>query len=109
MVIGLVGCGHWGANILRDLRALGCDVRVVARSDESVGRAREGGAAAVVPEIGELGAVDGIVACTPIETHAAVIEEALAADVPVFTEKPLCADAGDAARLEGQAQNREVH
>ena len=106
MVVGLVGCGHWGVNILRDLRALGCDVRVVARSDASVARARNGGAAAVVPEIGELGAVDGIVTCTPIETHAAVIEEALAADVPVFTEKPLCDDAGDATRLAALAPDR---
>ncbi|MGH3136521.1 MAG: Gfo/Idh/MocA family protein [Gaiellaceae bacterium] len=106
MVVGLVGCGHWGVNILRDLRTLDCDVRVVVRSDASVARAREGGAAAVVPEIAELGAVDGIVTCTPIETHAAVIEEALAADVPVFTEKPLCDDAGDAARLAALAPDR---
>lgn len=102
----MVGCGHWGVNILRDLRALGCDVRVVARSDASVARARNGGAAAVVSEIVELGAVDGIVTCTPIETHATVIEEALAADVPVFTEKPLCDDVGDAARLVALAPDR---
>jgi len=106
VVVGLVGCGHWGVNILRDLRALGCDVRVVARSDASVARARDGGAATVVPEIGELGAVDGIVTCTPIETHATVIEEALAADVPVFAEKPLCDDADDAARLAALAPDR---
>ena len=108
MVVGLVGCGHWGVNILRDLRALGCEVRVVARSDASVARACEGGAVAVavVPAIGELGAVDGIVTCTPIATHAAVIEEALTADVPVFTEKPLCDDVGDAARLVALAPDR---
>lgn len=40
---------------------------------------------AVVPAIGELGAVDGIVTSAPIATHAAV-KDALAADVPVFTE-----------------------
>ena len=106
MIVGLVGCGHWGANILRDLRTLGCEVRVVARSDASVSRAREGGAAAVVTEIGELGAVDGIVTSTPIATHAAVIEEALAAGVPVFTEKPLCDDVADARRLVELAQDR---
>ena len=51
MVVGLVGCGRWGVHILRDLRALGCDVPVVARSDESVARAREGGASAVVADV----------------------------------------------------------
>lgn len=106
MEVGLVGCGLWGANVLRDLRLLECDVRVVARSDASVARAREGGAVAVVREIGELGAVDAIVAVTPIETHAAVLEEALAAGVPVFVEKPLCDDAGDAARLAALAPDR---
>jgi len=106
MNVGLVGCGLWGANVLRDLRTLGCEVRVVARSDASVLRAQEGGAVAVVPEVAKLGAVDAIVAVTPIETHAAVVEEALGAGVPVFVEKPLCDDAADAARLVGLASDR---
>lgn len=106
VVIGLVGCGVWGANILRDLRLLECDVRVVARSDASVARATEGGATVVAREIGELGPVDAIVVVTPIETHAAVLEEALTAGVPVFVEKPLCDDARDAARLAALAPGR---
>ena len=106
MVIGLVGCGEWGVNILRDLRALGCTVRVVARSEASVTRAMTGGAAEVVSELGELDAVDGIVVATTIETHAAVIEDVLAMDVPVFVEKPLCDDAAAAARLADQAPDR---
>lgn len=106
MAIGLVGCGVWGALVLRDLRMLGCEVRVVARSDASVARAREGGADAVVPEIAELGSVDGVVVVTPIGTHAAVADEALALGVPVFVEKPLCDDAADAARLAELAPDR---
>ncbi len=100
MVVGLVGCGEWGAYVLRDLRALDCDVRVVARSDASRARASEGAAAAVVSRIGDLGPVDGVVVVTPIATHAEVIEEALGLGVPVFVEKPLCDDADDAGRLE---------
>lgn len=46
--IGLVGCGHWGRHILRDLVTLGRRVTVVARSAESRKRASEGGAAAIV-------------------------------------------------------------
>lgn len=106
VVVGLVGCGIWGANILRDLRLAGCDVRVVARSGASIARAREGGAVAVVQTIGELGAVDGIVISTPIATHAAVVEEALEGDCPVFVEKPLCDDAADAVRLAALAPER---
>ena len=99
MVVGLVSCGRWGSLILRDLIALGCDVPVVARSERSVARAREGGANAIVTDIGDLSGVDGIVVATTTSTHAEVVEAALEHRVPVFVEKPLCADAAQADRL----------
>jgi predicted dehydrogenase len=101
--IGLVGCGRWGKNILHDLRALGCEVAVVARSAESRARAEAGSAASVVGSIGELPELDGIVVATPISTHAAVVEEALELGVPVFVEKPLTDDVSAAERLAAAA------
>ena len=68
MVVGLVGCGDWGRHILRDLVALGCDVPVVARSQESIARAEEGGAAEIVASIASLPTLDGAVVATPA-TH----------------------------------------
>lgn len=106
MVVGQIGCGHWGALVLRDLLALGCDVQVVARSDSTRGRAREGGANAVVPGVGSLSGVDAIVVVTPIATHADVLDEVLEHDVPVFVEKPLCDDPDDADRLAALAPSR---
>ena len=50
MMIGLVGCGPWGANILRDLRTLGCEV-FVARNPSSVARVEAGLAHEVVRSI----------------------------------------------------------
>lgn len=97
--IGLVGCGRWGQFILRDLVSLGCEVTVVARSAVTAQRALAGQAAAVVNSVAELPHVDGAVVATPTSTHAAVIEELLERGVPIFTEKPLCADATSAARL----------
>ena len=99
MVVGLVGCGKWGRHILRDLRSLGCEVPVVARSEESRARAEEGGADAVVADIASLPRVDGVVVATPTSTHATVLEEALGLDVPVYCEKPLTDDPAAAARL----------
>jgi predicted dehydrogenase len=99
MVVGLVGCGRWGMHILRDLCALGCDVPVVARSEQSVTRARDGGAGAIVADVSGLSSADGIVVATPTSTHAEVVEAALQHGVPVFVEKPLCADAARAAHL----------
>ena len=106
MVVGLVGCGKWGRHILRDLRSLGCEVPVVARSEESRARAEEGGANAVVAEIASLAGVDGVVVATPTSTHAAVLEQVLELEVPVFCEKPLCDDADAAAQLAAHAPDR---
>jgi predicted dehydrogenase len=106
MVVGQIGCGEWGAHVLRDLRALGCDVQVVARSAASRKRATDGGAGAVVPDVGSLEGLDAVVVVTPIVTHAAVVEEALEHDVPVFVEKPLCDDSAAAERLETLAPDR---
>ena len=99
MVVGLVGCGAWGALVLRDLRLLGADVDVVARSAESVARATEGGARRVVGDIGGLGDVSAVVVVVPISLHVEVVREALGLGVPVFVEKPLCDDADDADEL----------
>lgn len=97
--IGLVGCGRWGRFILRDLVGLGCAVTVVVRSNDDRQRAKDGGAIAVVESVAQLPAVSGAIVATPTITHAAVIEELLGQGIPVFTEKPLTADAVSAARL----------
>jgi predicted dehydrogenase len=79
---------------------------VVARSEASVERAREGGAETIVPDLASLGAVDGVVVATPTSTHAEVVEEALGLGVPVFVEKPLTADVESARRLAAAAPDR---
>lgn len=106
LIVGLVGCGRWGRHILRDLRALGCEVKVVARSEASVRRARDGGATAIVSRVDQLAGADGIVVATPTSTHAEIVERALALDVPVFCEKPLCLEPDAAHRLAELAPSR---
>ena len=102
-----MGCGRWGANILRDLRQLGASVDVVARSEASRRRAADGGADQVVDRIDALEAVDGAVVATPTSTHAEVVEELLSATAgPLFVEKPLTNDAGVARRLAQRASGR---
>jgi predicted dehydrogenase len=102
----LVGCGRWGVHILRDLRTLGCEVHVIGRSEATAARARDGGAATVVPELDGVGPVDGLVVATPTSTHAEVLERALPLGVPTFVEKPLCLDLGEAERLAALAPER---
>lgn len=104
--VALAGCGRWGRHILRDLNALGCEVPVVARSEASSERAREGGAAEIVADVASLTAVDGVVVATPTSTHAEVVEEALGLGVPVFVEKPLTPDVDSARRVAAIAPDR---
>lgn len=104
--VALVGCGRWGVHVLRDLLALGCEVVVVARSEASRVRAEEGGARAVVPATRDLTDIEGAVVVTPTTTHADVLDELLDLGVPVFVEKPLAEDPGDAAALAARAPDR---
>jgi len=106
MRVALVGCGDWGRHILRDLRTLGCEVPVVARSEASLARARAGGAAEIVPSVSALEDVSGVVVATTTIAHAEATDDALALGVPVFVEKPLCPDAAVARRLAELAPDR---
>jgi predicted dehydrogenase len=94
-----VGCGPWGANVLRDLRILGCTVTVVARHDTSRQRALDGGAEAVLGSVAQLEgrpAVSGAVVVTEATDHRRAVGELLPLGCPVFVEKPLALTPADA-------------
>ncbi len=105
MNVGLVGCGRWGVNILRDLQALGCRVWV-AGTEDSRRRAESAGAQGTFAAIAQLPAVAGIVIAVPTAVHAAAIEEAAERGVPLFVEKPLTADVASAERLAARLAGR---
>lgn len=94
--IGLVGCGRWGGNILRDLLALGCAVEV---ADPKVD-AGEAGACRSVAAAAQLSAdLDGYVVATPTVQHAASVLELAPRGKPIFCEKPLAPDPAAARRM----------
>ncbi|OAI48563.1 hypothetical protein AYO45_01095 [Gammaproteobacteria bacterium SCGC AG-212-F23] len=104
--IGLIGCGHWGRYILRDLKSLGCHVTVVSRSEKTRAHAREYHADKIVQQIDELNHIDGIVIATPTATHFSVIQKAAALSVPIFVEKPMTANLQDAEWLVENLRDR---
>jgi predicted dehydrogenase len=104
--IGLAGCGNWGQYILRDLLSLGCDVTVVARSEQSQARAKAVGATRLVGDVTELPDIQGLVIATPTTTHYELFNQVVDRNIPVFTEKPLTADVAQAEDIVQRAGER---
>jgi predicted dehydrogenase len=105
--IGLIGCGHWGRHILRDLITLSARVDVVARTESTRSQALALGATQAVDQIATLDhPLDGYVVASPTATHAAVVESLLSAGQPIFVEKPLTNDPVAARRITAAAGER---
>lgn len=97
MHIGLIGCGLWGRNILRDLLMLGAKVSVVETDPHLRDQALQLGATTVAaaPDA----EVDGWIVATPASSHAAVIASIGESAVPILCEKPLCTDLAQAQAI----------
>jgi len=106
LTIGLVGCGIWGRNILRELVALDCHVVVVDPSEASRSDALRDGAMQAHATLPSSDIYDGFIVAAPATLHAEVIASLLDHQVPVFCEKPLTTDVGGAERLVKQAGDR---
>ena len=105
LTIGLVGVGPWGRHILRDLLSLGATVHAVARSPESVARARDGGAATVTDHPERLPPCDGYVVAVRTVSHLDVIDHLLPRGRPIFCEKPLSPDLSRVEALPAAARD----
>lgn len=104
--VGLIGCGRWGRNILRDLRACGAKVLVATPSATDRDTALAAGATSADPDLADLPAVDGYVVATPSASHADIVERLLPTGRPIFVEKPMTVTAESAARLARLAGDR---
>jgi predicted dehydrogenase len=87
--IGLVGCGNWGKNILRDLVRAGVRVSVAAPSETSRTVALSCGAVAAVSDFRQIANQDGYIVATPPSTHGTIVLALLDHGKPIFCEKPL--------------------
>ncbi len=89
-LIGLIGCGTWGKNILRDLVLLDCKVHVVDIDPDARSRASEMGAEQVHCRIDDLPACDGYVVAVLIPDLTSQCARLLQYKKPIFAEKTLC-------------------
>jgi predicted dehydrogenase len=106
--IGLVGCGRWGSNVLRDLRSLDVTVLVADSDAQSRAWARARGATVAVSTAEDLPECDGYVVVTPAGTHREVCENLLDRGAPVYVEKPPCTSVTDVESLIAHAHGRLV-
>jgi predicted dehydrogenase len=111
---GIVGCGSMGREHIENLLAMGPGVEVVALADP---HAPSVDAALALlrsrprvhadhRELLAAGGIDALVVATPNFTHAALLRDALAADVHVLAEKPLVTRIDDGLDLLARARGR---
>ncbi len=110
LTIGILGCGHWGKNLVRNFSALGA-LRVACDTDAAkVARLKEQypdlPVTSSYTEILADPAVQAVVIATPAATHYDHAREALEAGKDVFVEKPLALTADDGRSLIALAQER---
>ena len=105
--IVVVGCGHWGFNLVRNFYQLGRLAGVVEARPEM--RARVAELAPGLPtweslSAEALAACDGVVIATPAPTHFQLGQQCLLAGKDVYIEKPLALRLADGEELTRLAQ-----
>ena len=103
--VGVIGCGYWGPNLIRNFNELSrSDVVRVADLDESRLKHMRG----LYPTIETTKdyrhiitdpEIDIVAIATPVHTHCKLASEALAAQKHVFVEKPIAASVKEAEGL----------
>ena len=99
--LAVVGCGHWGKNLVRNFAELGALAAVCDENPEVAGRladqyrtnARDWSSILADP------AVQAVAIATPAVLHFSLAQAALEAGKHVFVEKPLALTTADAERL----------
>jgi predicted dehydrogenase len=103
--IAVVGCGYWGANLVRNFAS--CPTtNLVALCDQDAGRRERCSAASphatLMRDFEEVVAdprVEAVVLATPVHTHAPLAAAALEAGKHVLVEKPMATSVREAEEL----------
>lgn len=102
--IGVVGCGYWGPNLLRNFRSLpGCTVKMMCDLNEK----RLGQMKSLYPEVEGVtnfdkivrSDLDAVVIATSVSTHYKLARECLLAGKHTLIEKPMAASLEECEEL----------
>lgn len=113
---GIIGTGMMGCEHIANLRAMPGHAQVVALADPvaaslDLGLAAAGQPIDVYSDHRRLLArddLDAVVIASPNHTHAAVLADALATDLAVMVEKPMCTTIADCREVQRMAVDRDA-
>jgi predicted dehydrogenase len=110
--IGVVGCGYWGPNLVRNFRqAPDCHLKVLCDASET----RLSHMRRLYPELNTTqkfddllndSELDAVVIATPVRFHYTMAKAALSAGKHVFIEKPMARTEAEAAELVSLAEQQ---
>ncbi len=110
--VGVVGCGYWGPNLVRNFRqSPDCQLKVLCDSSDS----RLSHMRRLYPELGTTNKfedllsdneLDAVVIATPVRFHHSMAKAALSAGKHVFIEKPIARTEAEAAELVSLAERQ---
>jgi len=113
--IGVIGCGYWGPNHIRNFHALGgAGAAIVSAADRDAGRREH--VAELYPDLQLVAdgqaliddpTIDALVVATPAPTHHALARAAIQAGKHVLIEKPFVLDAEHGDELNRLAREHE--
>ncbi len=112
MKVGVVGCGYWGPNLVRNLLATHrCETIYCYDAAPKALQNLLGRFPSITPTVGLedlLGLCDAVIIATPVKSHYAIAQQALLAGKGVFVEKPLTSSYAHAAELVEMAGRRQL-
>jgi predicted dehydrogenase len=103
--VGVVGCGYWGPNLIRNFRALSdCKMKVIC--DQDVNRLKQ--LKALYPEVNTETvfekvladkSIDALIIATPVRFHYKMAKASLEAGKHTFIEKPMASSSAECEEL----------
>jgi predicted dehydrogenase len=103
--VGVVGCGYWGPNLIRNFRALhDCKMKVIC--DQDVNRLKQ--LKALYPEVQTETSfekvladksIDALIIATPVRFHYKMAKASLEAGKHTFIEKPMASSSAECEEL----------
>ncbi len=109
--IAVIGCGHWGKNLIRNFAHMGVLAAVCDQNDQLAQTYAEQYSIEHLSFSSILASpiIEGVVLAVPAPLHASMAIEAMNAGKHVFVEKPLAMNKIDAETMIASAEENNVH